>query len=112
MERQHEEISTDEIGGDPMRLRLPSASLAFYSCTLLLLGCTNFVRLVWTDTTLFPIPTALLVPKTGRTFTVYRIRFRYHRFRRLSIRIRRVHFRSSRNGHRRIANACWLSVGG
>jgi hypothetical protein len=36
MERQVDEIATDEIGGSPKRLLLPSAWLAFYSCTLLL----------------------------------------------------------------------------
>ena len=59
MECQDDEIATDEIGASPKRLLLPSAWLAFYSCTLLL-GCLYLVRLVWTETTLFPIPTALL----------------------------------------------------
>ncbi len=59
MELQVDEIATDEIGGSPKRSLLPSAWLAFYSCTLLL-GCLYLVGLVWTETTLFPIPTALL----------------------------------------------------
>ena len=59
MESQDDEIANEKIGGSPKRLLLPSAWLAFYSCTLLL-GCLYLVRLVWTETTLFPIPTALL----------------------------------------------------
>ncbi len=59
MERKDEELATSEIGGAPKSLRLPSAWLAFYSCTLLL-GCLYLVSLVWTEKTLFPIPTALL----------------------------------------------------
>ena len=59
MKPQDDETGTDETGGSLNKLRLPSGWLAFYSCTLLL-GCLYLVRLVWTETTLFPIPTALL----------------------------------------------------
>ena len=59
MEHQDEETATDEIGGYPKKLRLPSAWLAFYSGTLIL-GCVYLIRVVWTETTLFPILTACL----------------------------------------------------
>ena len=59
MEPQDDKIATDGTGDTLNKLRLPSAWLTFYSCTLFA-GSLYLIRLVWAGTTLFPISTALL----------------------------------------------------
>ncbi len=59
MEHLDENTATNEIGDSPKTSTLPSAWLAFYSCTFLL-GGLYLARLVWKETTLFPILTTFL----------------------------------------------------
>ena len=59
MEHLDENTATNEIGDPPKTWPLPSAWLAFYSCTFLL-GGLYLVRLVWTETTSFPMLTTFL----------------------------------------------------